>query len=407
MRRLRIFNFLIFIFPLPVFAQLCGFTHQNNAEIERYTEGYVRQFLQNNIAPRAVARIPVVVHVVWKNELENISDAQIQSQIDALNRDFRKRNTVNPVFLRFAVDCEIEFCLAKRDTNGNATTGIVRKQSRFTDIDIGSSYFDTVSRRVFYTSHGGSDAWNPQKYLNIWVCAFSNGFLGVASSPAKALNLPKEDGIVVDYRAFGTVGNLRDGRRNGRIAVHELGHYFDLLHIWGSDTTCIDDDLVEDTPRQEGPREGCPVDLLKSCTNTLDYFRNYMDYTNDDCMSFFTNGQKARMWANLTGFRASLLASNACDPVSVITANKAVVEIYPNPAQSVLSIAFKSGFPNIQKNIRLFDCLGRIVSENFIPTTRDTEGVYDLHIEGMPNGFYLISINIDNQLFTKKIIIEK
>ncbi len=402
MRRLHIAYFLIFIFPLSVFAQICDFKSLRNEDIEHYTEGYVHQFLQNNIQQRAVARIPVVVHVVWENAFENISDAQIQSQIDALNRDFRKRNTVNPIFSRFAVDCEIEFCLAKRDTNNNATTGIVRRQTVIQNI--GSLFFDTISRRIFYTAQGGSNAWNPQKYLNIWVCAFSNGFLGVATSPAKALIRPKEDGIVVDYRAFGTVGSLRDGRQNGRIAVHEIGHYFNLLHIWGSDTTCIDDDDVEDTPRQAGPREGCPVDLVKSCSNSLDYFRNYMDYTNDDCMSFFTNGQKTRMWAALTGFRSGLMNNNVCDPVAVTDIKKPTFEAYPNPAHNVLSIAIKNwnSSSSSTKNLKLFDTLGRVVIEKAIYT----EGVVDLPINGLANGLYFISLSVDNQILTKKIIIQ-
>ncbi len=402
MRFLHIFTFLISFCPFILSAQICGFTHVKNDAIERYTEGYVQQFLQSQIQPRAIARIPVVVHVVWKNEFENISDAQIQSQIDALNRDFRKRNTVNPVFLRFAVDCEIEFCLAKRDTNGNATTGIDRKQSSFANFDIGSSYFDSVSRRVFYTTKGGADAWNPQKYLNIWVCAFSNGFLGVASSPAKALIQPKEDGIVVDYRAFGTIGTLQDGRQNGRIAVHEAGHYFDLLHIWGSDTTCIDDDLVDDTPRQAGPHEGCPVDLLKSCNNSLDYFRNYMDYTNDDCISFFTAGQKARMWAAINGYRASLLTSNSCEPVAVTTINSPIFETYPNPAHSFLTLSFKNVQNTNPQLLQIRDCFGRIVLEKRIYTER----VVDVPLVGFGNGVYFLSLDIDNQLFVKKIIVQ-
>lgn len=402
MRYLRIVYFLILIFPLSLVAQICDFSYQRDENIERYTEGYVQAFFQNSIRERAVARIPVVVHVVWQNEAQNISDAQIQSQIDALNRDFRRRNTVNPVFLRFAVDCEIEFCLARRDTNGNPTSGIVRRQ---TDMPfVGSAYFDTSSRRrVFYTAKEGSNAWNPQKYFNIWVCAFDPAFLGVASSPSKALIRPEEDGIVIDYRVFGTTGNLLTDRRNGRIAVHETGHYFNLLHIWGSDNTCADDDEVEDTPRQEGPHEGCPTDLLKSCSNSLDYFRNYMDYTNDDCMSFFTVGQKARMWAALTGFRSSLLTSNACDPVGVTYIDNSIFEVYPNPAQSVLTVHIKNANNRTAKKIRLFDCLGRPVSEK----TFYTEGGVDLPLDGLANGFYFLSLNIDNQFFMKKILIQK
>ena len=211
---------------------------------------------------------------------------------------------------------------------------------------------------------------------------------------------------MVDYRAFGTVGSLRDGRQNGRIAVHEIGHYFNLLHIWGSDTTCIDDDDVEDTPRQAGPREGCPVDLVKSCSNSLDYFRNYMDYTNDDCMSFFTNGQKTRMWAALTGFRSGLMNNNVCDPVAVTDIKKPTFEAYPNPAHNVLSIAIKnwnsSSSSSSTKNLKLFDTLGRVVIEKAIYT----EGVVDLPINGLANGLYFISLSVDNQILTKKIIIQ-
>jgi hypothetical protein len=401
MRFLRIVYFLIFLFPHALFAQICDYTYLRNENIEQHTEGYVRQYFQNAIRPRAIARIPVVVHVVWQNEFQNISDAQIQSQIDALNRDFRKRNTVNPVFLRFAVDCEIEFCLAKRDTNGNTTSGIVRRQTDC--VDIGSAYFDTSSRRrIFYTAQKGSNAWDTKKYLNIWVCAF-NGLLGVGSSPAKALLRPQEDGIVVDYRAFGTTGSLLAGRQNGRIAVHEIGHYFNLLHIWGSDSTCVDDDEVDDTPRQEGPHDGCPTDLLKSCSNSLDYFRNYMDYTNDDCMSFFTAGQKARMWATLTGSRAALLNSNVCEPVGLTPISNATFETYPNPAHSVLTVALKNWDTLAAKKIRLTDCLGRFVSEKTIYT----EGPIEVPLDGLANGLYFVSLTFDNQSFTRKIVVNR
>jgi Pregnancy-associated plasma protein-A/Secretion system C-terminal sorting domain len=401
MRCLHIVYFLIFTFPSSLFSQICDFSYRSNENIERYTEGYVHQFFQNPARPRTVVRIPVVVHVVWQNEFQNISDAQVQSQIDALNRDFRKRNTINPIFLRFAVDCEIEFCLARRDTNGNPTSGIERRKTDM--VNIGSSYFDSSSRRrIFYTSKQGLNVWQPKKYFNIWVCAF-DGLLGLASSPAQALVRPEEDGIVVDYRAFGTIGSLQVGRQGGRIAVHETGHYFNLLHIWGKDSTCDDDDEVEDTPRQEGPHDGCPTDLLKSCSNSLDYFRNYMDYTNDDCMSFFTAGQKARMWAALTSSRASLTTSNACDPVAVTHIYMPTFDVYPNPAQSFLTIDLKNWGLNSPKKVRLTDCLGSLMSEK----TFYTEGVSEFALDGFPNGIYFLLLNVDNQNFTKKIVVNR
>ncbi|MBL7816912.1 MAG: T9SS type A sorting domain-containing protein [Saprospiraceae bacterium] len=408
MNLLRIFFWILYLSPTPLLAQICGFSTVKNADIERYTEGYVSHFLQSNVQQRTIARIPVVVHVVWNSGFENISDAQIQSQIEALNRDFRKRNTVNPVFSRFAVDCEIEFCLAQRDTNGNPTTGIVRRQTNYANI--GSEYFDTSSRkRIYYTSKGGSTAWNPQKYLNIWVCSI-NVLYGFASSPAKALERPEEDGVVVDYRVFGTTGSLREGRQNGRLTVHEIGHYFNLLHIWGSDSTCVDDDEVTDTPVQASPHEGCPVDLVKSCNNSLDYFRNYMDYTNDDCMSFFTAGQKARMWATLTGFRANLISSNVCDPVSVQTVNKPIFEVFPNPAQTELTVIFKNQIASESKTIQLLDCFGRIVLEKRNYTVQgipSRDGVFNLSLNDCPNGFYWLSIQVNNQNIVKKVVIQK
>ena len=402
MRYLQIVSLLILLFPLSLFAQICDFSHQTNAHIERYTEGAVAQFFQNPIRQRAVARIPVVVHVVWNDLAQNISDAQIQSQIEALNRDFRKRNTVNSAFARFAVDCEIEFCLATRDTNGVATKGIERRQTNIAEI--GSTFQDTF-RRIYYNSRGGLNAWNPQKYFNIWVCAFtpSAGTLGFATSLAKVAARPQEDGIIVDYRVFGTIGNLLTDRQNGRIAVHEVGHYFNLLHIWGSDDTCNDDDAVEDTPLQASPHIDCPVDLIKSCTTAFDFYRNYMDLTNDDCTSFFTAGQKARMWATLTGFRSGLLNSNACEPVGVTHIYMPTFEAYPNPAESVLTVALKNWNSSAPKKIRLMNCFGRIVSEK----TLYTEGGVDLPLDGLASGFYCLSLSVDNEVFIKKIVIQK
>ena len=259
--------FSIFLGVNAAIAQHCGYTHVKNEEIERYTEGYVQNF-ETTARPRTVVRIPVVVHVVWNTTAENIPDAQIRGQIDSLTKDFRKKNTdassiPSQRFRDLAADCEIEFCLATRDTLGNPSTGIVRRQT--TIENIGN---ETINKgTVYYASHGDK-AWRPDRYLNIWVCAFSEGEpLGYSTPIAKVLaTSPAEDGCVINYKAFGVSANNYVGRNKGRTLVHEVGHYFNLLHIFGSDRTCNDDDEVEDTPRQAGQNNYCPdFPALQSC----------------------------------------------------------------------------------------------------------------------------------------------
>ena len=113
-----------------------------------------------------IITIPVVVHVVYYNSTENISTAQVQSQIDILNEDFRRLNAdaANTpfAFQSVAADCEIEFCLATTDPNGNSTTGITRTST--------SQPSFSTNDGVKYSSSGGIDAWNTSEYLNIWVC---------------------------------------------------------------------------------------------------------------------------------------------------------------------------------------------------------------------------------------------
>ena len=146
-----------------------------------------------------IITIPVVVHVVYSTSTENISTAQVQSQIDVLNEDFRRLNTdaINTpsAFQSLAADSEIEFCLATTDPNGNSTTGITRTSTS-------QSSFST-NDGVKYSSSGGVDAWNTSEYMNIWVCDISGGILGYAQFPGGSSS---SDGIVCDYAYFGNTG---------------------------------------------------------------------------------------------------------------------------------------------------------------------------------------------------------
>ena len=268
----------------------------------------IKNWIANNSkSTQTILTIPVVVHVLYKTSNQNISDAQIFSQIDILNEDFRKNNSdassVPSAFSGVAADCEIEFCLAVRDPNGNVTTGITRTYTTT------SSFSGYTSMK--YSSSGGQDAWNTSDYLNIWVCNLSSGLLGFATFPG---GNSSTDGVVCDYAYFGNSGTATYPYHLGRTATHEVGHYLNLYHIWG-DSYC-GNDYVSDTPKHEGSNYGCPsFPHASSCSGTGsngEMFMNYMDYTNDACMYMFTTGQKNRMRATLNGSRSSLLSSNGC-----------------------------------------------------------------------------------------------
>jgi hypothetical protein len=279
-------------------------------EIERIEE-HTRKFAQIS-HDRAVITIPVVVHVVWYNSAQNISDAEIQSQIDVLNADFRRTNAdagnTPAAFLGVAADCEINFCMAEQDPSGNATNGIQRRQTTVNG-------FSTNDNVKFYNS-GGLDIWDRDKYLNIWVCNLSNGLLGYAQFPGGPANT---DGVVCDYLYFGTINSSPFDK--GRTATHEVGHWLNCYHIWGDDgSSCSGSDQVSDTPNQADEHYGCPSFPQVSCSNgpNGDMFMNYMDYTDDACMNIFSTGQKNRMQSLFSagGARVALASSPGCEPGS-------------------------------------------------------------------------------------------
>jgi hypothetical protein len=259
--------------------------------------------LQRGMQQRTgITRIAVVVHVVSKTAVQNISDAQVQSQIDVLNRDFRKTNgdisKIPAPFKARASDTRIEFALASKDPAGNPTNGIVRV------ITTAASFSD--DNKVKSAATGGSNAWPRDKYLNIWVCQLGNGLLGYAQFPGGPA---ATDGVVILHTAFGTLGTAAAPFNLGRSATHEIGHWLNLRHIWGDDGGgCNGDDFIVDTPNQADHNFGKPTFPHLSCNNgpSGDMFMNYMDYTDDDSMFMFSLGQVERMQACLDGDRAGL-----------------------------------------------------------------------------------------------------
>lgn len=304
-------------------------------EIEAHTTK-----LANNMASRSsgVISIPVVVHVLHNGEPIgtgfNISNAQIHSQIDVLNEDFRRQNadaSNTPFsFLPVASDVEIEFFLACVDPEGNPTNGIVRTYTTKSSFSISDSnengIYDDGEEAIAGIKYAptGSPAWPADKYLNIWVCNLVGdaGLVGYAHWPSQLSSQPNTDGIVVRTTAFGKTGNVVSPNHKGRVTTHEVGHWLNLYHIWG-EGGCSSDDFVADTPNQFGRSYYCPPFPQLSCTFS-DMFMNYMDLTNDECMNLFTEGQKTRMRALFSsgGVRESfvtctLIADVCTSPTSI------------------------------------------------------------------------------------------
>ncbi|WP_420147975.1 M43 family zinc metalloprotease [Spirosoma sp.] len=307
-----------------------------------------------------VITIPVIVHVVHNGEAvgvgRNISQAQVQAQLTALNEDYRRKAGTkgfneNPI----GADIEIEFCTAVVNPQGQtmAEPGIDRYNGNRANWN--RDNIEGVLKPSTY--------WNPDKYYNIWVVDLNDQvsgggqLLGYAQFPSQS-NLPgipsdgpaSTDGVVVDYRSFGdaskgTFPAMRDTYNLGRTLTHETGHWLGLRHIWG-DTNC-GDDFCADTPTQASASTGCPVGRV-SCGST-NMVQNYMDYSNDACMNIFTINQKDRIRAVMANSprRASLLTSNVC---GTQVATRPVANFRADNVQVLLGGQIKftdlsSGFP--------------------------------------------------------------
>lgn len=245
-------------------------------EIESFTERAIREGRLVN----GKIEIPVVVNVLYKTAAENISQAQIQSQIDALNKDFNAANSdfnqVPATFSGVKANVGISFVLDQ----------VIRKST--TKTSWGTR--DAMKK----TKQGGLDPSSPTTKLNLWVCTIGGGILGYAQFPGGSSST---DGVVIDSKYFGTVGTATYPYNLGRTATHEVGHWMNLRHIWG-DTTC-GNDQVADTPLHNTANYGVPAyPHYSTCTGTpIEMTMNYMDYTDDRGMYMFSEGQKSRMLA--------------------------------------------------------------------------------------------------------------
>ncbi|MEO7924261.1 MAG: M43 family zinc metalloprotease [Chitinophagaceae bacterium] len=357
-------------------------TFANRAVAERQTMA--------NRGESVVIKIPVVVHILYHYPNEKITDAQVQSQVNALNKCFRRLNadSINTParFKPFATDCEIEFQLAISDPRKRSTSGIIRKYTPILRWE--------ANDQVKFSSEMGDDAWDPKSYLNIWVCNLEQvaGYSSVIGGPEN------KDGIVLGFNAFGT--NSSGNYNMGKTAVHEVGHWLGLRHLWG-DTDCGDDGIA-DTPKQAWYNIDCPSGINISCNNGPhgDMYMNYMDFTSDACMNLFTQGQKAKMRVLFDpgGPRNSLLTSKGLNmplimesPLAESDPKWLEARLYPNPAINEIKLDLSYDPRWMGKTILISNLQGQTVMNVTI-----TSKVQVIQINNLKAGMYFLAAKKDD-----------
>ena len=357
----------------------------------------------------AIRTIPVVIHIIHQGGIENISDAQIFTQLDVLNKDFRRLNAdtsnTNPIFLSVATDVEVEFCLASKDPLGNATNGI----DRILTMNPPSSVSQVIN--MF--------GWDNKKYLNFYI---SNSFGSFSSFPWEP---DSTDGIFMTHGRFGTIGTAgtepsAEFAKFGRTATHEVGHYLGLHHTFdltmvGCDTICASTgDNVCDTPpcQYRWFVSSCMPQSTNSCTESPDLpdqVDNYMDYNIDSCANMFSQGQKSRIDITLNLYRSTLWSNSnlievGCTGFVALHKNKPPThfKIYPNPISQHATLEFDN-LTNENFILTLYNTQGRLVKS--ISNINSSQVL--INKADLVSGLYFFHLSTRGQVrFNGKLIIE-
>lgn len=401
--------------------------------VEQRTEDY--KIISNNSANKttAVVTVPVVFHVVLtQDEINQIGGEagiydRITTQMNVINNDFNALNSdlskVPTAFTSVIGNAQIKFGMAHRKPDGTGTTGV-----EFRVKTAGFGGFPPGSSATKLTNGGGLDPWDNSKYLNIWIANISNGgssslVLGYAYSPsyAQALARPNEAGVVVHYGALGkrtspfqyfVVGTSDQGRT----LTHELGHYFNLFHIWGNTPVgsgnCTDDDGIGDTPRQEDATQtNCPTTVVPNCSNAPhpggEMYMNYMDYSGDFCTKMFTKEQVQRMQAEINpggdSYNLTLQGNILTWPtdVSSIEINNEF-NVFPNPSNGNFTLNFAKKSDEL-KSISVVNMYGQLIKN--IEVSDQAVQSYNININGVASGMYYVQCHFEGNTLQKKLVI--
>jgi hypothetical protein len=356
--------------------------------------------------------IPVVFHVLYNVASENIHDSLLINQIEVLNRDYRRLNfdTVNTrsFFKSRAGDVRIQFELAKVDPKGVSTNGILRKFTSKTSWGTSGS----INNNMKFTSLNGDDAWDAQHYLNIWVCDLTyqnqDGLLGFAYPPygqpfwtSSSWVTDPNQGVVLHYKIVGRNNPLSNTTllatsRMGRVAVHEVGHFFGLRHIWADDQyqfdRCSLDDYIDDTPKQGVQSNFDCQKSLNSCNegaNDLpDMIENYMDYSAHSCQNMFTKQQVIAMRNGITQFRTQLPIKTEIvkrfKVIDTIAYSDILIYSKSNTSQVIIELRNEDVKDNVSAEV--YDIIG----QKIIETTTLTNNYNVLSSNSMSTGTYVV-----------------
>lgn len=405
----------------------CG-THELMLQKEQQHPGYLQAVnnlfnaaklnAENNsrAASDSIYRIQTVFHVLYTKPEENIPDSVIHRQIEILNRDYRRKNAdtvqTRAVFQPFAADAGIEFYLATTDPNGNPTTGITRAPGTPAFPIFG---FNPGSDEIKSVATGGADPWPTDRYLNVWVGPlFFGAVLGYAFPPDGAPNWGPQDGtdsahqgVVLHYAAVGdNFSTPVDATvAGGRSAVHEIGHYLGLRHIWG-DGDCTEDDGISDTPDADAASQQTCDTTKNTCTETPieypDQIENYMDYSDDRCLNMFTHEQVNLIRSMIQIARPGIAT---LEVVSKIKEEEMIgaVRLYPNPTNGIVQLfaETKNGQPI---SYEVYNTLGlQVVSAN---SANSYPAFSTIDLSSKPAGVYSVVVNCGSQKVVKRVVVQ-
>ncbi len=386
-------------------AQTCATNSFNDEKVileEARFQTYIENY-KNKVRFRAAPIIPVVFHIVYYALSQDFTDAQVQKQLDILNRDFARLNpdtikTPN-VWRNIASDGGVQFCLAKRDPFGNKTTGIVHTRTNVEDFPNPDAVKSAAS--------GGDEIWDAKKYLNVWVTDLGTNTFGYSTFPPDLATAPRIDGVVVNARAFSVRDSNLVERNAGRTLTHEVGHWLNLWHIFGNNAnaTCPTDN-VDDTPGQKLPTYTCfNFPHFDDCSfgGNGTMFMNYMNYVPDTCYNLFTKGQKDRMLAALQLYRSDILTQpTACTFVGVNDINPAIgINIFPNPTNSgSVTVEINTG-DSETGDIFIFDTAGREINQKLKVSLQNAP----ISFNNLSAGYYLVRVKTQNGVACKTFIV--